>query len=127
MADAPVGLAQTIALDLKGSWWSRFWRSRRGYQAFAEDFANLIYEETAPIPETLRAEYVDAYCTVLERALDAWNEAEHLTVKVAQHTGDPYFPNFTLTTRAVQAHLNGGEASLKACFDRLLRTECAVS
>ena len=59
--------------------------------------------------------------------MDAWNEAEHLTVKVAQHTGDPYFPNFTLTTRAVQAHLNGGEASLKACFDRLLRTECAVS
>lgn len=68
-ADAPVGLAQTIALDLKGSWWSRFWRSRRGYQAFAEDFANLIYEETASIPQTLRSDYVDAYCAVLQRAL----------------------------------------------------------
>ena len=68
-AEAPVSLAQTVALDLKGSWWSRFWRKRRGYQAFAEDFARLIAEETAPMPVTLRADSVQPHLAALKQTL----------------------------------------------------------
>ncbi|MEM1100020.1 MAG: dynamin family protein [Pseudomonadota bacterium] len=68
-AEAPVTLAQTIALDLKGSWWTRFWRKRRGYEAFADDFAKLIEEETANMLLSLREDCVDAYAETLRRAL----------------------------------------------------------
>ncbi|MEM8977902.1 MAG: hypothetical protein AAGD04_00305 [Pseudomonadota bacterium] len=63
---------------------------------------------------------------ILERALNAWNDAEALTVSVAQHTGDPYFPSFEVTTAAVQDHLNGNSACVRDSFDKLLRRECAI-
>ncbi|MGV6847874.1 MAG: dynamin family protein [Marinibacterium sp.] len=58
---APVVLGQTIALDLSGNWWTRFWRKRRGYQAFVDDFAKLIHEETAPIIDALKMDNADAF------------------------------------------------------------------
>ena len=54
--DPPVVLGQTIALDLRSSWWTRFWRRRKGYQACADDFARLIREETQPILNTLMSD-----------------------------------------------------------------------
>lgn len=68
-AEAPVTLAQTVALDLKGSWWTRFWRKRRGYEAFAEDFAKLIEEETANMPLSLRTDCVDVYARTISTSL----------------------------------------------------------
>ncbi|MEM0949382.1 MAG: dynamin family protein [Pseudomonadota bacterium] len=54
---APVLLGQTIALDLTSSWWSRWWRRRRGYASFATDFADIIKAETDPIVDGLRLEH----------------------------------------------------------------------
>lgn len=51
--EPPLVLGQTIALDLRGTWWSRFWRRRKGYQACADDFADLIRQETQPIVDAL--------------------------------------------------------------------------
>ena len=68
-APVPVGLGQTIALDLRGSWWVRFWRRQRGYQAFSEDFAHLIHEETLPIVETLQTDCALPFSTALRAAL----------------------------------------------------------
>ncbi len=53
----PVLLGQTIALDLQLNWWSRWWRKRRGYDAFAEEFHTLIRAETAPIVDGLQNEH----------------------------------------------------------------------
>ncbi|WP_159805642.1 dynamin family protein [Litoreibacter roseus] len=50
----PVSLGQTIALDLQTGWWKGWWRRRRGYKAFAEDFYKLIEAETNPIVEDLK-------------------------------------------------------------------------
>ncbi|MFV2033616.1 MAG: dynamin family protein [Halocynthiibacter sp.] len=50
----PVFLGQTIALDLQGSWWKSWWQRRRGYQAFATNFYNMIMEETDPIVNELK-------------------------------------------------------------------------
>ncbi|KUF11092.1 dynamin family protein [Pseudoponticoccus marisrubri] len=55
-ADPPIVLGQTIALDLRASWWTRFWRRRRGYKACTEDFARLIEQETQPILNALLSE-----------------------------------------------------------------------
>ncbi len=57
---SPVLLGQTIALDLKGSWWKRWWHKRRGYRSFAMDFAEIIKAETDPIVEGLKIEHVNS-------------------------------------------------------------------
>lgn len=57
---APVLLGQTIALDLKGTWWSRWWHKRRGFRSFATEFADMIKSETDPIVESLGGAHADA-------------------------------------------------------------------
>jgi GTP-binding protein EngB required for normal cell division len=56
----PVMLGQTIALDMSSSWWSRWWRRRKGYSSFAVDFAEIIKAETDPIVEGLKTEHVNS-------------------------------------------------------------------
>ena len=79
-APPPVALGQTIALDLKGGWWTRFWRRRRGYQAFFDDFAKLIHEETAPVISALQTENADAHAEALRQELRGFFDAQHATL-----------------------------------------------
>lgn len=71
-APAPVNLGQTIALDLRGSWWTRFWRRQRGYQSFAKDFAQLIHEETGPVVETLHHQSAAPFSQALRDTLTSF-------------------------------------------------------
>ena len=57
---SPVLLGQTICLDLKGTWWNRWWHKRRGYRNFATEFAEMIKAETDPIVEALRGVHAEA-------------------------------------------------------------------
>jgi hypothetical protein len=50
----PVQIGQTIALDLKGQWWKRWWQRRRGYQVYAAEFSQMIAAETAPMLDDLK-------------------------------------------------------------------------
>lgn len=72
---APLVLGQTIALDLRGNWWTRFWRRRKGYQACADDFARLIRQETQPILDSLLVDnakhFQEAVIEVQAEFLDA--------------------------------------------------------
>ena len=68
---SPVLLGQTIALDLKGTWWSRWWHKRRGYRSFATEFATMISAETDPIVESLRGAHAE---TMREGALSVLRE-----------------------------------------------------
>ena len=43
---APVTLGQTIALDFNDGWWMSWWKRIRGYDAFAQQFRQLIHGET---------------------------------------------------------------------------------
>lgn len=58
----PVFLGQTIALDLQGSWWKSWWKRRRGYQAFASGFYQMIMEETDPIVDELKNKQAERIC-----------------------------------------------------------------
>jgi len=57
---SPVLLGQTIALDLKGTLWSRWWHKRRGFRAFATEFAEMIKAETDPIVDALRGPHAES-------------------------------------------------------------------
>jgi len=50
----PVFLGQTIALDLQGSWWKSWWQRRRGFEAYATNFYEMIMAETDPIVDELK-------------------------------------------------------------------------
>ncbi|MEP6018294.1 MAG: dynamin family protein [Paracoccaceae bacterium] len=73
----PIALGQTIALDLRGSWWTRFWRQRRGYEAFSDDFTKLLHEETVPIVATLREQNAEAYSDAMCSALREFIAEQH--------------------------------------------------
>ncbi|OLS46809.1 hypothetical protein BV509_19295 [Rhodovulum sulfidophilum] len=55
----PVDIACTIALDVKGSWWRRWWTRRRGHGAFAADFHAMIRDDTLPILDALRHDHAE--------------------------------------------------------------------
>ena len=104
-APSPVGLGQTIALDLRGSWWARFWRRQRGYEAFSDDFAHLIHEETLPIVDALHSECATPFSRHLRAALsDFVQNQRDIVLGLALDTGggarraapdpsDPLFAN----------------------------------
>ena len=73
---APVLLGQTIALDLSSSWWSRWWRRRKGYANFATAFAEIIKAETDPIVEDMRVEHVTAVRRDARQALEEFISAQ---------------------------------------------------
>lgn len=68
---SPVLLGQTIALDMKGTWWTRWWHKRRGYRNFATEFAEMIKAETDPIVDALRENHAEA---MRETSLQALRE-----------------------------------------------------
>ena len=71
MVPSPVLLGQTIALDLKGTWWSRWWHKRRGFRSFATEFADMIKSETDPIVESLSGAHAES---IREAALQELRE-----------------------------------------------------
>lgn len=77
---SPVLLGQTIALDLKGSWWSRWWHRRRGYRAFAMDFAEIIKAETDPIFEGLQQDHAKAVADSAVAALSDFMASQQTTL-----------------------------------------------
>lgn len=68
-APSPVLLGQTIALDLTQSWWSRWWKRRRNYKAYAQEFTNMIKAETDSMVDGLRSDYAVSIQRDAERAL----------------------------------------------------------
>ncbi|SPH18238.1 GTPase Der [Defluviimonas aquaemixtae] len=65
----PVILGSTIALDVKGNWWTNWWRRRRSYEEFAEEYSELIDAEIEPFVVSLRAEHAEAYAHTVRHVL----------------------------------------------------------
>lgn len=82
---SPVLLGQTIALDLKGTWWSRWWHKRRGYRNFATEFADIIKAETDPIVDALRGPHAQSIRdTAMQSLLDFMTEQRAILERIAQ-------------------------------------------
>lgn len=81
----PVSLGQTIALDLQGSWWKSWWFRRRGYQAFAAKFHDLIKTETEPMLQELKLIQAEDLCSAATRMVqDFLAEQRAILMNVAQ-------------------------------------------
>ena len=65
----PVTLAQTIVLDVKTSWWKRWWTGRKGYSAFSEDFRDLIEAESVKMINDIKVDQVEEIRSAAERAM----------------------------------------------------------
>ena len=94
---APVLLGQTIALDLKGSWWSRWWQRRRGYSNYAMDFAQMIEAETMPIIDALRGENARAIGRDAGKIMaDFLSEQRSILENVLEKLGDASSGNLAI-------------------------------
>ena len=71
-APTPVILGRTIALDIKGSWWSRWWRRRRDYTTYAEEFRSLIEAEISPMITALADDHALPHAETLLVELKAF-------------------------------------------------------
>ncbi|MFW5642278.1 MAG: dynamin family protein [Roseicyclus sp.] len=76
----PVTLGQTIALDIKGNWWTRWWRRRRSYTAFAEEFSGMIDAEIEPMIEALKRDHAEVFRAETVRELRAFVAAQRTTL-----------------------------------------------
>ena len=81
----PVTLGRTIALDLGGSWWKRWWMQRRGYKAFTSDFYDLIKSETNPIIAELRDDLAHSVQQEALAAFDAFLSEQMLVFDTLDH------------------------------------------
>jgi hypothetical protein len=79
-APAPVLLGKTIALDIKGSWWSRWWRRKRSQEAYAEEFAGLIEAEIEPVVAALRAELAETYRDTVKDVMHDFVETQRTSL-----------------------------------------------
>jgi hypothetical protein len=77
---APVTLGQTIALDIKGNWWTRWWRRRRSYAAFAEEFSGMIDAEIAPMITALREDHARVFRTAAVDELRRFVAGQRITL-----------------------------------------------
>ena len=81
----PVTLGRTIALDLGGSWWKRWWMQRRGYNTFASEFYDLIKSETNPIIAELRDDLAHSVQQEALAAFDAFLSEQMLVFDTLDH------------------------------------------
>ncbi|MEM6635180.1 MAG: dynamin family protein [Pseudomonadota bacterium] len=83
----PVALGQTIALDLQGRWWKNWWQRRRGYQAFAAGYFELIRAETQPIVEDLKESHAEVVrLGALESLEEFMAEQRHILLGIADRS-----------------------------------------
>ena len=84
----PVLLGQTIALDLKGNWWSRWWQRRRGFNAYAVEFAEMIRAETDPIITGLKDGHTEATKQDAMRALQEFlDDQKQILINLLSQSG----------------------------------------
>ncbi|MCB1364011.1 MAG: dynamin family protein [Rhodobacteraceae bacterium] len=74
----PVFIGQTIALDIRGSWWSSWWRRWRGFQALASRFHEMIKAETDPIVAELKDDQAEILCRDAVGALDEFLDEQRV-------------------------------------------------
>ena len=84
----PINLGQTIALDLQVSWWKGWWQRRRGYQAFAQDFHNLIRAETDPIINDLKTIQIGLFRERTQNTLRDFLQEQHELLMSALASSD---------------------------------------
>lgn len=106
----PVILGATIALDVKGNWWTRWWRRVRSYQAFAGEFSAMIDAEIAPFVTALVGDHARPFAAAVSAALADFVESQR------GHLGD-LADQTAAAPDQVGTRLAGGAGAHWAAFD----------
>ena len=85
---APVTIGQTIALDLRGSWWRGWWDRRRSYTAQAQSYYDLIKSETEGLLRDLVNDQSQEVKTKIGEHLDAFLSEQVLNLGVITETAE---------------------------------------
>ncbi len=73
----PVIIGSTIALDVKGNWWTSWWRRhRRSYEDFSDEYSALIDAEVEPFLVALRADHADVYARAAREILTEFLDSQ---------------------------------------------------
>ncbi len=113
---APVGLGKTLALDLQSTWWRRWWQKRRGYEAYAKDYAHLIRAEAHSITKDLEETQV---ASVLENARAILREFLREHQETIRRITQPDAANAEDARKALEVLQSGTDTS--AAFGEILR------
>ncbi|WP_208350521.1 dynamin family protein [Pseudaestuariivita rosea] len=82
----PVVLGKTIALDLQSTWWRKWWQKRKGFEAFATDYARLIHSESGAIIQELQETQVKEVLQKISSTLDEFlQEQSEMLLKLAEN------------------------------------------
>ncbi|WP_039018369.1 dynamin family protein [Halocynthiibacter namhaensis] len=85
----PLGIGRTIALDLQSTWWRRWWQKRKGYEAFAADYARLISSEASSISADIEENQVAAVLDNIRTGLgDFLQEHQETLLEIAKMGGE---------------------------------------
>ncbi|MGB3315629.1 MAG: dynamin family protein, partial [Albidovulum sp.] len=111
----PVVLSQTIAVDLGGNWWKRWWQRRRGMQHYSDDYARLVRAEVGTIIGDLEAKQFNHVLDEMRAVLRAFLSEQkekilHIAASAAQEPS------------AADAEDTGQAANLINTLDRVIRT-----
>ena len=99
----PVGLGKTIALDLQSSWWRTWWQKRRGFEAFANDYAHLIRAEAASIAQDLEDVQAAAVLESIRSTFKAFMGEHQETIRRLQNDAEQGRAQAIDTLAAVQS------------------------
>ena len=102
---APVTLGQTIALDFNDGWWMSWWKRIRGYDAFAQQFRQLIHGETEDFMTQIKTTQTDLVCQQLVTALTEFFENQRDILSEIANSAD----QGQNVGQAVRAHGDGAQ------------------
>ncbi len=96
----PLGIGRTIALDLQSTWWRRWWQKRKGYEAFAADYARLISTEASSISKDIEENQVAAVLENIRAGLgDFLKEHQETLLEIAEMGGEAPQKDSALATK----------------------------
>ena len=118
----PVCLGQSLAMDFKDTWWKSWWRRKRGYQAFADDFRDAIHAETSHLLSELKFDQADAIRAAALQGLTAFLDEQRTILSGLAEQGQ------VDTTEAHKMFANSADSERKKQFQNAIEAinQCAA-
>jgi signal recognition particle receptor subunit beta len=103
----PVSIGQSIALDLRGSWWKGWWHRRQSYISQAQRFQSLVRKETQQLVGDLKDEQAALVYDAMRSLLDDFLAEQLDNIKSICGTGGPVSLDQVLGVDELKAREDG--------------------
>ena len=103
----PISIGQSIALDLRGSWWKGWWTRRQSYISQAQRFQNLVRMETQQLVDDLKSEQSTLVYDTMRAALDDFLADQLESIRSICSDDKPVNLDAVLGVKQLKARENG--------------------